>query len=332
MGDVAMTIPVIRQLIEQHPDLFVTFVSDKKFKSLFNGIERLDFFGADVHEEFRGFKGLFRLYRLLKKNKKITAIADLHEVLRTKVLSFFFKLSGYKIRTIDKGRIEKSKLTSKQNKKLEQLPTTFSRYAEVFEKLGYPISLGALKRESIPPNDVVRQLLGQKDVIRIAVAPFAKHNEKMYPLDEMEKVVNELVRKGYKLYFFGGGISEIDHLEQWENKFSGTLNIAGELSLEEELMLISQMNLVISMDSANMHLASMFGVPVVSIWGATHPFAGFYGYGQKPEYAVQADLFCRPCSVFGNKKCYRGDLACMKLITPENIIAKVEEVLMKTSL
>ena len=125
MGDVAMTIPVIRQLIEQHPDLFVTFVSDKKFKSLFNGIERLDFFGADVHEEFRGFKGLFRLYKLLKKNKKITAIADLHEVLRTKVLSFFFKLSGYKVVTIDKGRTEKNKLTRKQNKILKQLPTTF---------------------------------------------------------------------------------------------------------------------------------------------------------------------------------------------------------------
>jgi len=76
-----------------------------------------------------------------------------------------------------------------------------------------------------------------------------------------------------------------------------------------------------------MHLASLFGVPVVSIWGATHPFAGFYGYGQSPENIVQIDLECRPCSVFGNRKCYRGDWACMQLISPEVIVEKIDNAL-----
>jgi len=87
---------------------------------------------------------------------------------------------------------------------------------------------------------------------------------------------------------------------------------------------------MISMDSANMHLASLFGVPVVSVWGATHPFAGFMGFGQSPDRAVQIDdLECRPCSVFGNKPCFRGDHACMEWITPERVLEKVGQVLYK---
>jgi ADP-heptose:LPS heptosyltransferase len=83
------------------------------------------------------------------------------------------------------------------------------------------------------------------------------------------------------------------------------------------------MHLMISMDSANMHLASLFGVPVISVWGATHPYTGFYGWAQPTGNAVQIDLYCRPCSVFGNKPCYRGDHACMEQLPPELILEKL---------
>ena len=333
MGDVAMTVPVVRQLLDQHPGLSVTFVSDEKFEPLFEGISRLDFFAADIRGKYNGITGLFSLYSDLKQGKKITAIADLHDVLRTKALSFFFKLSGVSVKSIDKGRREKSALIRKRNKKFVQLPLTFQRYADVFEKLGYPINLTTEQQKvKLLYNDVVHQLIGDSKKTRIGLAPFAKHKEKMYPLEEMEKVVQALTRKGYKIYLFGGGADEINKLEQWGQLYPGALNIAGELPLDEELMLISHLDLMISMDSANMHLASLYGVPVVSIWGATHPFAGFYGFGQDPGNAVQVDLFCRPCSVFGNKVCYRGDWACMRMITPQQIIDKVEEVLNQPAL
>ena len=90
---------------------------------------------------------------------------------------------------------------------------------------------------------------------------------------------------------------------------------------------IANLDLVVSMDSANMHLASLFGVPVVSVWGATHPFAGFYGWGQLIGNAVQLDLDCRPCSVFGNKPGPRSDLACLHGIPPLVLYQKVMQVL-----
>lgn len=326
MGDVAMTVPVVKQLLRQYPMLSVTFVSDVKFRALFEGIPRLTFFGAELKGRHKGFKGLFNLFNELKKIENITAIADLHDVLRSKVVSFLFKTTGKKTGHIDKGRKEKRALTRKHNKQLVQLPSTFQRYADVFARLGFPIDL-AMKgqRVKLALNETILTLL-RNDKIKIGVAPFGKHKEKTYPVTEMEKVVAGLSVKGYQLFLFGGN-NEKPQLENWENKFPNIVNMAGKLSFKEELACISHLDLMISMDSANMHLASLYGVEAVSIWGATHPFAGFYGFGQNPFNAVQKELYCRPCSVFGNKLCYRGDWACMQIISPEEIINKVELVL-----
>ena len=97
--------------------------------------------------------------------------------------------------------------------------------------------------------------------------------------------------------------------------------------MAEELALMSHLDVMLAMDSGNMHLASLVGTPVVSVWGATHPYAGFMGWGQSEKNAVQISLPCRPCSIFGNKPCIRGDYACLRQITPNQIIEKVESLL-----
>jgi len=81
------------------------------------------------------------------------------------------------------------------------------------------------------------------------------------------------------------------------------------------------------MDSANMHFASLVNVPVVSVWGPTHIYFGFMGWGQTVENAAQLDLYCRPCSLFGQKPCYRGDHACMENLSPSLITEKTIKVI-----
>ena len=90
---------------------------------------------------------------------------------------------------------------------------------------------------------------------------------------------------------------------------------------------MSWLDAMVSMDSANMHLASLVHTPVVSIWGPTHPYCGFSGWHQSPDLAVQLDISCRPCSVFGNKECYIGDFRCMRSISPQMIIDKVTKLI-----
>ena len=95
----------------------------------------------------------------------------------------------------------------------------------------------------------------------------------------------------------------------------------------QELIIMSHLDVMLSMDSANMHLASLTATPVVSVWGATHPYAGFMGFRQKEENAVQIDLECRPCSIFGQKPCQRGDYACMNNIPPERITERIISII-----
>ncbi|CAN5554519.1 glycosyltransferase family 9 protein [soil metagenome] len=324
MGDVAMTVPVIQTVLIQNPQVNITVVSNAFFQPLFQGIDRCHFYGANLKQQHKGIKGLFRLYKELKKMTQINAIADLHSVLRSSILRFFFSSGGYKIATIDKGRAEKKALTRKENKINRPLKTTHERYAEVFRQLGL---VADIKKQlpvfGVRPVPAAAAAMFEAGKKIIGVAPFAQYTEKMYPLEKMKAVVLQLAAENNRVLLFGGGEKESAVLQQWANEMENVHSIAGKFSFADELAIISNLNTMLSMDSANMHLAALFGVRVVSIWGATHPYAGFTGWGLLPENIVQGDLYCRPCSVFGNKSCYRGDHACMNMITREMILEKI---------
>lgn len=330
MGDVAMCVPVIKLLLQQHPNVKLTFVSDKKLAPFFANIENCEFIGADLKGEHKGFAGLYRLFKLITNKQKIDAIADLHSVVRTHVLKLFFMLSGKRIYSIDKGRAEKKQLTAKQKINFHPLPSGFKRYADVFQQMGYSINLqpSMLKNTTLPLPKFAKIYFENKPCI--GIAPFAKHAEKMYDANKMKRVVEELSKLNINILLFGGGAHEKTILDSWLSAdHPNVINITGKCNLQEELAIISHLKLMCSMDSSNAHLASMYNIPVVSIWGATHPYAGFLGWGQSYENVVSVDLPCRPCSVYGNKKCWRGDHACMQEITPDQIISKIQFIVSK---
>ena len=324
MGDVAMTIPVLQQLLQQNPETRLTVLTQAFLAPLFEPLERTTIYPVETKGRHKGIKGLFRLTKELKKLQRFDCIADLHNVLRSKIIRFFFKTKNLRTAVIDKGRGEKKMLTRKRNKKLVPLKTSFQRYADVFKELGLALELNPVQpvypRQQLPEGAAPYFTSSKK---HICIAPFARHQEKMYPHEKMKAVIKYLLLQDVQVYLLGGGATEIALLKDWEVEFPGIINLGGKFSFKEELAIISHMHLVISMDSANMHLASLFGVPVISVWGATHPYAGFYGWAQPADNAVQIDLYCRPCSVFGNKPCYRGDHACMEQLPPEMIIEKL---------
>ena len=310
---------------------------------------------ANLQDEYHGVKGLNALYRRLAA-KHFTAIADLHNVLRSDYLRLRFNLGHFRVEHIDKHRMGKRRLVSKNNKVLEQQPTAIENYCEVFRKLGYPITprsvgfairpqggkapngqtLGQGAAESSPLWGDKRgrgsnssPLWGDKRGASIGLAPFAAHRGKIYPRERMEQVVSQLceLHPDCRILLFGGGKREMEVFSQWCNRYPQCVNASAQCNgLKEELSLMGNLDVMISMDSANMHLASLVGIPVVSIWGATHPYAGFMGFGQKEDNAVQTDLPCRPCSIYGNKPCHRGDYACLYGIEPSTIINKVENI------
>ncbi len=252
------------------------------------------------------------------------AVADLHNNLRSNILGFLFKFSGVRVKQVDKGRSEKKLLTRFPDKILKPLKRTVQRYADVFTELGFPVILdNQLNRSQQLLSPEVIALCGEKQMGWIGVAPFAQHVGKIYPLEKMETVLRMLQQYHVKVFLFGGSPREKDICEQWEKDFTNVTSTVNRLNMQQELQLISNLNVMLSMDSAGMHLASLCGVPAVSVWGATHHFAGFLGYGQSEENIVADSIECRPCSIYGNKPCFRKDYACMHNIMPDVIVNKL---------
>ena len=322
LGDIAMSVPVVHDLAVQYPDLDITILSRPMAEPLFEKLpNNVHFIGADLNGRHKGILGLERLrkdYHL----EDFNYVADFHDVLRTIILRIDCQLRGQHVAIIDKGRKGKKALTRQKNKVFVQQATSFERYAKVLEQLGFPIKPQFVKldyssfcEKQKPTNETW-----------IGIAPFAKHEAKVYPMKKMEEVIKALSeRESTTIFLFGGGEEEKRQIAELCAKYPNVQPAQSQQGLKSELALMGQLDVMLSMDSANMHLASLVGTRVVSVWGGTHPYAGFLGWNQKAEDCVQLDLPCRPCSVYGNKPCLRGDYACLKGIEPDMIIDRIKE-------
>ena len=330
MGDVAMTVPVLRALVLQNTEVKITVVSRPFFKPFFDGIPNVNFFAADLQKRHKGFFGLLRLFSDLKK-LDIDAVADLHNVLRSKVVRSLFALSGKKVAFTDKGRVEKKALTRLENKVFKPVKPMVERHVETFEKLGFSIDL---TNPQFPTkavlSDEILKITGNKTQDWLGIAPFAQYQSKVYPLDLMQKVIDELAKKNsIKIFLFGGGSEEIQKLNQLQNNHSNVFVLAGKLKFKDELEVISNLDVMLSMDSGNAHIAAMFGVKVITLWGATHPFAGFSPFNQPLENCLVSDREkypLLPTSIYGNKK-VEGYDDVMRSIEPEKIVFSIQSLL-----
>jgi len=335
MGDVAMTVPVLRTVVKNYPNLNITILSRSFFKPFFEDIPNINFYVADVKGKHKGILGLYKLSKELKA-LQLDAVADLHNVLRSKILRFFFSLYGLKCKVIDKGRSEKKALTRIKNKVFKPLKSTHQRYADVFNKLGFIIDLKKHQfpeRKQLSPKIIATlQLQSLNDINLIGIAPFAQYASKMYPLALMEEVIKNLQKDANNVVvLFGGGTKEKALLKKLAGNYKNVVSVAGKFSLKEELNVISNLKIMLSMDSGNAHLAAMQGVPTVTLWGVTHPFAGFVPFNQPLSNCLTADRTQFPdipCSVYGNNYS-EGYLEAIKTIKPMRILKKIKSFLNK---
>lgn len=327
-----MTVPVVRALAEANPDTHITILTRQRMQPLFEWMPaNVAVEGIDLGN-YSGVAGLERLYRRLH-HKHYDAVADLHDVLRSKYLRTRFRMSGAKIAVIDKGRKDKKALIG-HGLTHSPLTHTITRYQHVFTSLGMscpmhtsatapsPVGVSAARfglavpPASPAPSTTTAPLIG--------VAPFAAHKGKIYPLPLMHQVVDQLADAGNHVLLFGAKGKETETLKTWERR--GVELVADKChSLKEELELMSQLTLMISMDSSNMHMAAMMGTQTISIWGATHPSAGFTAWQQTHDSIIDLPMDCRPCSIYGNRPCTKGNYPCLAGIKPQTIIDKARQ-------
>jgi ADP-heptose:LPS heptosyltransferase len=328
MGDVALVTPVLKEMRKRYPEAEIVMLTRSAFKSFFSEDDHLTVYSPDFKNRHKGLPGIFKLYRDLKSQYRIDHVIDIHDVLRSKILRFLFRVGGTPVSVIDKGRKDKRDLIS--GKKKVQLKHSVIRYCETFNKAGFHLEPSD-KQSIVPIIDERRfnEIFGIKRDLNIGVAPYALHKLKMWPEVNMIRLMKLISEKHNTGFFLFGGKEDALQLEGIKNQVSGAVNLAGALSLEEELAIMSKLDFMIAMDSSNMHMAALVGTKVISIWGGTDPFNGFSAWMQPDEYSIRipvTELTCRPCTIFGKGECKRGDFACMNWLTAELVYRKITDL------
>ena len=321
LGDVAMLPHAVRAFKMEYPEVKITILTREFLAPLFDGLD-VEFLFADFKGEHKGMAGLWRLAGEIKR-LGVDAIADMHGVHRSRILCRMCRVRGFiPYKTIHKGRIDKWFRVGYSRHSAVPLKHTVLRYCGVLRRMGY-------RFESPTPAEKpnLKNPMGVKQGRWIGFAPFSAHTGKTYPMDMSEELIKLLSERYDRVFIHSGGGEEAAFAERMEAQYSNVTALWSRLPMSQERDLISHLDCVITMDSFVMHLASLVATPTVSVWGATHPEFGFLGYGLGDEGVLQVEMPCRPCSVYGNKPCKKGGYACIKSITPQMIIDKVEELL-----
>ncbi len=327
MGDVALTVPVLKGMRKQYPHIEIVLITRPTFKPFFSSIEGLELLFPDLKKRHSGLSGLIKLFRDIKGKGKIDHVIDLHDVLRSKILRSLFKLSGIPVSIIDKGRSEKRSLITGKIKK--QLKHTIGRYCDVFARAGFPVTpsegvwIIPSEEASLKAGSIIKKEVG----LNIGVAPYARHNLKMWPEENMIRLL-ELISENHNARFWlFGGKEDSEKLTSFQSGVPHSVNLAGKMTLDEELAVMSKLDIMISMDSSNMHMAALVGVKVISIWGGTDPLSGFGAWMQPDEFSISIpvdELTCRPCTVYGKGES-KNDFACMTRLTPDLVYKRMKK-------
>lgn len=335
MGDVMLLVPVLKSLTHAYPGIKITVVTRPRFAAFFSGLQGVQVFGVDVDKSYKGLTGMFALARNILSREKFDMVFDLHDHMRTMILRTFLRIAGKRVLVFRKGRAEKKEFVRKHNKVIRKLPHTVDRYREVFIRAGYLFDIlpGPYVFPGAEPKKSLSLWLESVGIVPkrkkwIGIAPFANHRSKIWPGEYTQQLIGLLsANESLHFFFFGGGKDEIEFFEQVTSRFPDRCSrVAGVLKIEEEIALLSQIDLMVCVDSSNMHLAVLSGTPLLALWGGTHPDVGFGPWQYDPSVILQIsreELPCRPCSVYGRETCLRNDFACLYRLTPELVSREV---------
>lgn len=332
IADMAMTVPVVKSLATQYPHIRITILGRPFAKPLFKNLAaNVGFMEADVKNEYKGLKGLNALYRRLAA-KKFTAVADFQNAIKSKYLRLRFNVDRYRVAHIGKRNLRNH--ATVQQTEGETCYTVFQCYADTLKALGYPIQIkfdslfGTAKGNlrQLPPPYQEKKSFQQW----IGIAPFANMPAKMYPLDQMIQVIQGLLAKhpSCRIFIFARNDKDIQTAEDLLATHKHCVLVHQYVNnMQEELILMSHLNVLLTMDNANMHLASLVATPTISVWNTTYPNNGHKAWNQKDENILQMNVSDNLSDNKDTPQRNANKCVTMMYITPQTIIEKIDNVL-----
>lgn len=332
ISNVAAIVPQLSGLVNDYPQHEFVVLSREFLRPLFDKLPRVTFVGGDIRGEHKTPIGVWRLYKQLKALRP-DIVLDMQRSWRTQMIANLFALSGTKTLKIGFACGEQKRLIQQGAEKYHAIPTIFDRQTRLYAKVRLKTNdaFAKLYEPSQEQQDKICSLYGEKSGHWIGVAPFSIARGKTLPFRKMKNIIAHFDKMpDTKIFLFGAGEMENELLSDWQSLYDNVYAVHTNLQLEDELTLMNYLDVMVCMDSANMHLASLMAVPVVSVWGATHPYSGFLGWKQSVDNCVGVDFSCRPCTAHSDRKCKYGDYRCLESLHSSKIIEVIEKNLKKT--
>jgi heptosyltransferase-2 len=193
-------------------------------------------------------------------------------------------------------------------------------------------------RPTLHPGDAERRavdaLLKSNGVVDgemlIALAPGSVWATKRWPYYPQlaEQLVNDSGKNARIVVV--GGTDDRELASAIAALVRGAIDATGHLSLLASAELIGRAAVLVSNDSAPLHLASAMGTPTVAIFGPTVPEFGFGPLAPNAVVAGNQALTCRPCDRHGPQRCPLGHFRCMRDLAPATIFDQVRALLLTT--
>lgn len=330
ISNVAAIVPQLYGLVNDYPEHEFVVLSRSFLKPLFDKLPRVTFVGADIRGEHKTIVGVYRLFKQLKAMRP-DVVLDMQRSWRTRLITRLFALLGTKTLQIGFARREQKHLIKRGANKYHPIPTIFDRQARLYAKIRLNVNddFHKLYDPNMEQVAKIKELYGEKHGHWIGIAPFSIARGKTLPLRKMKNVIAHFDKQpNTKIFLFGAGEMENELLSDWQSLYDNVYAVHTNLKLDDELVLMNFLDVMLCMDSANMHLASLMAVPVVSVWGATHPYSGFLGWKQSMNNCVGVDFSCRPCTAHSDKKCKYGDYRCLESLHSSKIIETINQCIM----
>ncbi|MBM3245367.1 MAG: lipopolysaccharide heptosyltransferase II, partial [Candidatus Omnitrophica bacterium] len=307
IGDVILTLPLLDALRCRYPDAKITVVSGPRAKEIFSGNPYIHkFIVFDKHAKARHKIKLFKEL----KNERFDLAVDLRNSIFGPLISLKSLFSIFRA-------IPKNKVHMKERH---------------FHKLGInPKPETTNKSLYISPQDeaYINKILKDNNIAEndeiIVMSPGARSHIKKWPQDKFADLAGQLVKE-FKCKIILVGNADDAAVTRYikEHSAAGLLDLGGLTNLRELAFLLSKSKLLITNDSACLHLASYLDKPVVAVFGPTNELK--YGPWSQRSLVVKKDIFCRPCE---KAQCRYGNLKCMDIIKTNDVLRAVKNLLEK---
>ncbi len=312
IGDVILTLPVLDSLRNSFPQAKITVMVGPRPKEIFENnpnIERLI-----IYDKHSKLKEKIKLFNELKK-EKFDIVVDLRNSFFGAFLCAKYKTSPFHLIPKNIRHMKDRHLCRAQGSRLKAQGET--------RLITKNVSLYIESEDEDYINNILKESNIKESDNVVVIAAGARSHIKRWAKEKFVELISALIKDfGAKVVLAGDKDDIVINKYIAEYLRYPVIDLTAKTTLTQLAYLLKKARLLVTNDSAVLHLGSYLNIPMVAIFGPTNEVK--YGPWSDNCAVVKKEIFCRPCA---KAQCRFGTLECMQLIKTEDVYRVVKDML-----